>query len=287
MADYAHRVHLVMDHIRGHLAEDLSLSKLAAVAHFSPYHFHRVFKGVVGETVAAFTRRARLERAIYLMRGAPHRELTSIALEVGFKTPSDFSRVFRSVYGVAPSHWDRKSRLDDVTAFTDPDATTPDSMPVQRVRHEACRVAYVRVNDPWTGTGLTRGYASLRRWYREHGGDCEAATLVGMSWDSDKATPIERLQYDLGFVLEPGFRHTDGVGVHVFPAIDAVEVHCTSLRQTATAWDYLYERWLPASGYEPDEMPAIKRFRRAPEVFDANAWDLDCSIAIRRTLSRP
>lgn len=274
MADYAHRVHRVMDHIRGHLSEDLSLARLADFAHFSQFHFHRVFKSVAGETVAAFTRRARLERAVYLMRGAPHRELTSIALEVGFTTPSDFSRVFRAAYGLAPSHWDRKSRLDDAIDFTGAPAAPAETLPVTLVEHPACSVAYVRVRNPWSGDNLARGYAELRA-------SLVGMRLVGLSWDSEKATPIERLQYDLGFVLEPGVAAPENTGVHDFPAVRAVEVHCTSLRQTASAWAFLYEQWFPNSGFEPDEMPAIKRFRHVPEVFDAAAWNLDCSIAIR------
>ena len=50
---YAPRVHEVMDHVRQNLSSDLSLTELAAVAHFSPHHFHRIFKGVTGETSLA------------------------------------------------------------------------------------------------------------------------------------------------------------------------------------------------------------------------------------------
>ena len=89
-------IHRVMDHVRRHLADDLSLTRLADVAHFSPHHFHRVFKKETGETVSDFTRRSRLERAVQLMRGSPDRELSSIAAEVGFTTPSEFSRVFKA-----------------------------------------------------------------------------------------------------------------------------------------------------------------------------------------------
>lgn len=280
MADYTLRVHRVMDHIRGHLAEDLSLARLADLAHFSRFHFHRVFKSVAGETVAAFTRRARLERAVYLMRGAPHRELTSIALEVGFATPSDFSRVFRAAFGVAPSHWDRKSRLDEAEDFSIDAGADEEMFPVTLVEHAACRVAYVRVQNPWSGDGLARGYARLCEALRGIAGPPQAA-LVGLSWDSEKATPIERLHYDLGFVLASDAVPPPALGIHEFPAVRAAEVHCTSLRQTASAWAFLYEQWFPTSGFEPAEMPAMKRFRQAPRAFDSGAWDLDCSIAVR------
>lgn len=271
-----------MDHIRGNLSEDLSLAALATMAGVSRYHFHRIFKAVAGETIASFTRRAKLERAVYLMRGAPHRELTSIALEVGFGTPSDFSRVFKSVYGCAPSKWDRKSRLDGDTRFEEAlAATEAPTMHPRIVDRPACRLIYVRVRDPWSEHGLRDGYARLRAWFETHDLIDPSSQLLGASWDSEKATPLDRLHYDLGITVQDRIAPEEGFGVHEFPAVRAVEVHCACLRDTAYAWDYLYETWLPDSTFEPAEMPALKRFRQLPAHFGPSAWNVDCSIALR------
>ncbi len=80
----------------------LSLDELASVAHFSPYHFHRVFRGMVGETVAEHVRRLRLERAarhlIYTRRS-----VTDLAFDAGYETMESFIRAFRKRFGYAPS----------------------------------------------------------------------------------------------------------------------------------------------------------------------------------------
>ncbi len=284
MNTYEDRVNRVIDHIRNHLGDTLTLPQLAKIAHFSSTHFHRVFKGVTGETLAAFTRRARLERALYLMRASTDRELGSIALEVGFGTQSDFSRVFRRVYGIAPSAWDRQSRLDGLPDIAlEARSSSPPSPPAPAVvvRRPALRVLYRRVRDPWTGSNLAHGFSEFTDQLQARGVDWRAQSLVGMSWDSEKGTPMERLAYDLGVSVGPEHRASDGLGLRELPATSAVEVHCRSLFQTAMAWDYLYAVWLPGSKYEPAEVPALKYFRRMPEVLDAPAWDLDCSIAIR------
>lgn len=285
---YMQRVHRVTDYIRRHLADELTLEKLARHAHFSPFHFHRVFKSVTGETVAAFARRARLERAVYLMRGAPDRTLTSVALDAGFGTPSDFSRVFRSAYGIAPSAWDRRSRLDGKPDFAGDsrESKAKEPQPEARVAdYPACIIAYVRVHDPWRGSHLADGYAALTEWLSQVGVPWRSSSLLGVSWDSELATPLERLVYDLGIAVPADLRPSERFGIQAIPDVTAVEVHCTSLPQIALAWDYLYTEWLPASGYEPADLPAIKRFRRTPDVFDQQAWDVDCSIALRP--SRP
>jgi AraC-like DNA-binding protein len=51
--EYERRVYRVMDYVQGHLDEDLTLEKLACVAAFSPFHFHRVFAAITGETLSA------------------------------------------------------------------------------------------------------------------------------------------------------------------------------------------------------------------------------------------
>lgn len=62
---YVARINRVVDYIGAHLAEILDLQTLAGVAHFSPWHFHRVFQAVTGETLADCVSRRRPGVAIY------------------------------------------------------------------------------------------------------------------------------------------------------------------------------------------------------------------------------
>src|SRR5207247_10418688 len=57
--EYDKRVNRVIDHVRAHLAEPLTLADLARVAAFSPFHFHRVFRAITGETLFGFIQRLR------------------------------------------------------------------------------------------------------------------------------------------------------------------------------------------------------------------------------------
>jgi DNA gyrase inhibitor GyrI len=225
------------------------------------------------------------------MRGSPQRKLSSIAAEVGFATPSDFSRVFRTTYGRTPSSWDRTSRLDgningssdlvgDIDRGGNQTLAGPE-LSATVVERSSCRVVYVRVRHPWRGRQLGNGYHSLTRWLGRQGIDWHNQELIGVSWESELATPLDKLVYDLGVTVSPEVSADGEFGVHKFPAVRAVEVHCQTLPATAVAWDFLYRSWLPSSPYEPGDMPAMKRFRVMPERFDASAWNVDCSIALR------
>ena len=103
---YVERVNLAIDHVMSHLAEPLRLERVARAAGLSPFHFHRVFQSLVGETLADFVKRLRLEKALYMMSHSRRLSLTAVALECGFSSSSDFSRCFRQRFGVPPSAFD-------------------------------------------------------------------------------------------------------------------------------------------------------------------------------------
>jgi len=82
--EYAGRMQRVTEHIDRHLDQTLDLDTLAAVAHFSPFHFHRLFLAWMGETVGDYLRRRRCEIAATRLVAQPRVAVIQIALAVGF-----------------------------------------------------------------------------------------------------------------------------------------------------------------------------------------------------------
>jgi len=111
--DYLARINRAIDTIVGDLAQPLSLRAVSEASGFSPFHFHRVFKAVVGETPNQFVKRLRLERALYLMSHSPRWSLTDVALHCGFSSSSDFSRSFKLHFGQAPRRFDLQAFRDE------------------------------------------------------------------------------------------------------------------------------------------------------------------------------
>jgi AraC family transcriptional regulator len=99
--EYVCRVYRVLDHIRAHRQDELSLEKLAAVANFSPFHFHRVFKSIVGETLGELIQRTRLESAATMLVARPHLDVLEVALDNGFNSAS---RLRPPVWRMAPAN---------------------------------------------------------------------------------------------------------------------------------------------------------------------------------------
>jgi AraC family transcriptional regulator len=109
---YEARMHRVQEHIDRHLDRPLDLEALAAVAHFSPYHFHRLFLAWTGQTLGDYLARRRLEKAAQRLRGQPESTVLSIALGVGYGSAEAFARAFKARFGHSPTQWRNLDQAD-------------------------------------------------------------------------------------------------------------------------------------------------------------------------------
>ncbi|MBN2200519.1 AraC family transcriptional regulator [bacterium] len=103
--DYRARINRVMDYIQMHLDRPLRLNELAEVANFSPFHFHRIFRAMVGETLNRFIQRLRVEKAASMLVVSRRKSITEIALDCGFSGSAPFARQFREYFGMSASAW--------------------------------------------------------------------------------------------------------------------------------------------------------------------------------------
>ncbi len=104
-AEYVARLNRVLDYIQAHLTQELLLTAIAQVAAFSPYHFHRLIKAMMGETLSQFIARLRVERAARLIVNDPGLSMTEEALDCGYSSSATFSRAFREAFAMTPSEW--------------------------------------------------------------------------------------------------------------------------------------------------------------------------------------
>lgn len=92
------------------LDQPLQLASVARASCLSPFHFHRAFRAVFGETPHGYLTRRRLERAARLLRETDE-PVTRICLGPGFQSPGSFSSLFRERFGVSPRNF-RKNKQD-------------------------------------------------------------------------------------------------------------------------------------------------------------------------------
>ncbi|RKQ95569.1 AraC family transcriptional regulator [Maricaulis maris] len=108
---HAERIERVLAHIEQADSEaGLSVEALAAVAALSPYHFHRVYRLMTGETPGDTIRRVRLARTVPELQNADQ-SITRAAGGAGYGSSQSYARAFRAATGGSASDV-RAGRVD-------------------------------------------------------------------------------------------------------------------------------------------------------------------------------
>lgn len=108
MEEYKKRIVKTIQYIDTHLDADLSLEKIAEISAYSPFHFHRIFRLITGETLQNYIIRKKIEKSAFFLAMRKEVEIKEIYFELGFSNHSVFSKTFKKYYGVPPSEF-RKS----------------------------------------------------------------------------------------------------------------------------------------------------------------------------------
>lgn len=95
----------IIQYIDNNLDTELSLEKVAEIAAYSPFHFHRIFKMIIGETLQNYIFRKRIEKSAFYLSLRKNLSVKDIYLNLGFSSHSDFNKVFKKYYGKSPSEF--------------------------------------------------------------------------------------------------------------------------------------------------------------------------------------
>jgi AraC family transcriptional regulator len=282
---YLERVHRALDYVRADLTRPLPLEDVARAAGFSPFHFHRVFKALMGETLHQFVQRARLERALSLMSPGG-RSLTEIALICGFASSSDFSRAFKQRYGVPPSRFDvdglrsarRGELLDTMGEFGArpeldrlPPGENPDGFEVRLRELPARTMAYLRVHDPYRG-GVVEAVERMLAWAEARG--LADGRWYGYQWEDPDVTALADCRYDVALEVDD-VRPEGEVGRVRFPPMLVAEVELRGdIALEMRALDWLFGTWLPSSGHLPADQPCFEAWKGRPLAHGLEHFEL-------------
>src|ERR1035437_8618933 len=277
LQDYKSRLLRVLVHIQQHLDDALGLHELAGLACFSPYHFHRIFKGMVGESVKEHIRRLRLERAASRLKlgTAP---VTDIAFDAGYGSHEAFTRSFRAAFGASPTQFrsSTKSRITTTARsglhyragkpVSDFKATQPGgkSMKVKIESKEPLRVAFMRHVGPYDEVGATWDKL-LPRLGKEGllGGD---VLILGICHDDPEVTPPEKIRYDACVTVDESFVPEGEIGVQVIPGGEyAVTTHFGPYQKLGDTYTRLLGQWLPRSGHQQRSTPCFEVYLNDPQ----------------------
>jgi AraC family transcriptional regulator len=251
------------------LDDALDLESLARSAALSPFHFHRIFRGMLGETPLELHRRLRMERAaLRLLENEA--SVTTIALEAGYDTHEAFTRAFRVRYNCSPSEFRQDGQRERTTCERPRQieiaalsgihfhAEFPNNIVVRftggdnvmnvTIKHQPeYRTATLRHIGPYNQ--ISQAFERLGEIAGRAGLLNQRPIMLGIYYDDPETTSEKELRSDAAVVISEDAQIPEGLTEQRLPAGRyATTTHVGPYEQLGDVWARFMGQWLPQSG---------------------------------------
>lgn len=303
--EYTARINRVMDYIGKNISQVIDLSVMADIASFSPYHFHRIFTFITGETPNNFVSRIRLERAAVLLQDSTKDTISEIAFRCGFINVSSFSRAFKSFFGVSAKEF---RRLDKAIYIKNGIRYSKNCKPIskigkniQQVNEQICSVElneliimdtkieikqmpelnliYCRHMGAFNKIG--QAYEKLFKWAVPRGLVTSSTKTVTVYHDDPAVTGVEKVRQDASIIVEKDVKVEGEIGKSTVSAgkyaIGHFEIKETEFE---LAWNTMCS-WLTESGYQPGEGSTYELYHNDYNEHPKHKFIVDICIPVK------
>ncbi|HHD75709.1 MAG TPA: AraC family transcriptional regulator [Campylobacterales bacterium] len=276
-------------YIENHLEEELEGQFLAKMAGYSHYHFCRIFKLNVGESVLAYTTRLRLQRASREV-SLGHKSMIEIALDAGYKTPTGFLKAFKKQFGTTPTAYQNNvigiwNRYKDVK-MENIEIVERDEAYVVFTRElgeydKSSEIAWRRLSDAMNGLGKRFQEKPPQIEMSLGMGNGEA---LGICHDDPQVTDEANIRYDAA--LAWGKAEIEELAKYDFETKRVAggkyaKTHYQGdYAKAEEAWYGVYA-WIEKNGYEFRDEPAFEKYLNAHEESDPNKIETEVYVPIQ------
>lgn len=265
---YINSIKKALNYIENNLQEDIDLSAIAKEAGYSLYHFHRIFKGIVGDSMKDYVRKRRFTEAAKELVYT-NKSIVEIGIKYGYESREGFSRAFEKVYGRNPS----EVRRDNLLYFI----------------REPINIDYMMFQLKLTTEGLTPLYRNLSERYvvgkkwkvKADGSNLQDIPLLWQKWNNEKESEkiINRKCADeiMGICIFSQGNVFDYIIGHEVNTMEYVPENMVIYRlepslyavfrvigpiteSVQKTWNYIYSVWLSESKYKHRNIDDIEYY---------------------------
>lgn len=264
--EYHQRVNKVLHYIHTHLDEKLDINHLAGISNFSSFHFHRIMRAHLNESLMAYVVRLRLDHAATLILNSGL-TVSDIAYKVGYDVPSSFNKAFKKRFGVAPTEYvDKYQELTEVNYLLKSNKMKHKDLIPKISEIEPLKVIYVNSIGAYDGKGTELAwnkvcaFAEQNRLFGRH------TSFIGVSHDDPKVTEAEKLRYDACVVIDKNLEPQGEVGAKTIDGGKyAIFIHKGPYENFKYTYDQIFGNWLPESGEKLRELPCFEKYLNGPD----------------------
>jgi len=267
---YAIRILRVLNYIQNNLDRQFDFNSLARIAHFSPFHFHRIFTAFTGESIAKHIRRLKLERAAGSLKYSD-KLISIISLEAGYENTESFSRAFKNRFKKTPLEYRKESKIDLEKSFNSHINTDCyDSINVEIIENVTDKYlvclrhtgSYNEVGDTWN-----------KLIELMHKNNYKIISTLGISYDNPMITEEENIRYDACVELEKQIDPEPGMHVQkIKGGRYTVATIKGSYDNLNIAYDFIYVKWLGDNNIELRNENCFEVYKKMSPQFNPEEY---------------
>lgn len=308
--EYIKRINRVIDYLDDNYDQEHDLESLAQLSNFSKHHFHRIFKGIVGEPLNKYLQRIRIEKAAHILKYQHKKSITEIAIDCGFKSSASFSRVFKDHFGLSATLWrggahvqfskNRKElskfwKGSTLSSLYIDDSINSQMWTVNMLKRSdvtievkninEINVAYIRHIGPFIGQTKKWGqlFQKLINWGGARGLiNCSDTQYFTLFRDELEITDFSKFKADICISVKADTKVDGDIGISKISggkyAVAQFEINADEYEQ---AWQLIYSEWLPHSGFQPDERCCFERYLNDPKMHPNNKHIIEVHIPVK------
>jgi len=283
--EYQVRIDRVLQYIEANLTNQISLTEVANVSYFSPYHLHRIFSAIMGETVNDYIVRRRLEKAVNILIFKTQLPITQVALDCGFSSSANFSKAVKLYFGFSPTEIRNPDKIKDSkigkiyskygkvfcpadlypSRITNEVTKSPNledtNMKVEVRDFDSRRVCILASKRGYEPESIYTAWDKLIDWAASNGITQDAQQRFAFAYDNPTITPADKCRYDAAIVIGSNIEVNPPFTTSEIPKGKYAVLYFKGIPEdTIKAQLGLYSDWLPNSGFEPDNFPMLEHY---------------------------
>lgn len=285
-SDYIQSINKALMYIDENLDNELNLETIASIAHYSPYHFHRVFKAITNETLKGFITRKRIEKAAAVLMHKEEVVISELSSLFGFNSHSAFTRSFKNFYKLSPTEFrdqhygkHRKIRIEDSKnrqTNTLPEAYICNIINLKKWTEMNATIIVKEIEEIRMASithigieGVSLAFERLIQWSNKHGLMHKESKLARVFYDSFKVTAPDKVRMSIGLLTEEAFEAKGIICKTIIPKCRSIVARFEIAPEDfEKSWTSLF-MWMNRQGYQKaDENPFEiyhNDFREHPE----------------------
>lgn len=272
---YRIRLGKVVDYITTHLDRDLDVNTLADIAVMSPYHFHRIYRQLAGETVNASVRRLRLQHGAALLIRTDT-SLKRIATQTAYSSVEAFTRAFSQQFGQTPGQYrqQKQAQINTVENFVSMLQPCKEKMimyPVDIIENPALQLIGIEHKGDYLNIGQAFEklfhFAATRQLLNQ---DTRSVAIYYQDPESVDEQVL-RSHACINVVDTNVINGEADISLLEIPAGTCASLLFKgSYAELDNAYKYLFGEWLPNSGKEAADFPPFEEYLNDPKTTPAN-----------------